>query len=153
MSITLFLLRLVHILAAAAMFGAMFYSFTLVHPRARKFFQNPRDFEEFITFISSGARWKVLGGFTLIGSTGFALAILNRADPHQPSHAVLLIKSLILLAAVAFFCFVSWKLWPRRIFATTEEVPRFQRLFRWVAVVMISLVTIEFVISIAAHVL
>lgn len=152
MSITLFLLRLAHILASAAMFGAMFYSFTLIHPRARKFFQNPQDFEEFITFISSGARWKVLGGFALIGSSGLALAILNPADTQQPSHAVLLIKSLLLMVAIAFFCFVSWKLWPQRIFATPEEVPRFQRLFRWVALVMISLVTIEFVISIAGHV-
>lgn len=49
MIFTLFLIRLAHLLASAALFGAMFYSFTLVHPRARKFFANPADFEKFIT--------------------------------------------------------------------------------------------------------
>jgi hypothetical protein len=59
----LFAVRLVHVLASAAIFGAMFYSITVIQPRARRYFQSPHDFEEFIAVISNGARWKVLGGF------------------------------------------------------------------------------------------
>jgi uncharacterized membrane protein len=147
------LLRLVHVLAAAAMFGAMFYSFTVLQPRARRYFQNPKDFEEFITFISNGARWKVLSGFGLIAVSGFALILLRQSDMNRAWTIIIAAKVVVLFLAVAFFCFVSWRLWPARVFATPDEIPRLQRAFRLVGFTMLTLMAVEFVLSIIAHAL
>jgi uncharacterized membrane protein len=147
------LLRLVHVLAAAAMFGAMFYRFTVLQPRARRYFQNPKDFEEFITFISNGARWKVLSGFGLIAVSGFALILLRQSDMNRAWTIIIAAKVVVLFLAVAFFCFVSWRLWPARVFATPDEIPRLQRAFRLVGFTMLTLMAVEFVLSIIAHAL
>src|SRR6516225_10182553 len=72
-SLTYTALVAIHVLAASAWFGAMFYSLFVLHPRARAFFDSPSKFEEFITFIAAGARWKVLSGCLVIGATGLAL--------------------------------------------------------------------------------
>jgi uncharacterized membrane protein len=146
-----FVLRAIHILASAAMFGAMFYSFTVLHPRAKRFFQQPRDFEEFITFLSNGARWKVLGGLALIAITGALLVLLQPPGPGHLWTAIIFAKSTVLLIAITFFCYVSWHLWPARIFASADELPRVQRLFRLVGLAMVAMITIEFLLAIVAH--
>jgi len=149
---TWFAVRLLHVLASAAMFGAMFYSITVIQPRARRYFQNPQDLEEFVAFISNGARWKVLSGFGLLGASGLALLIFHHEALNRTGTALMIAKIFILLVAVSFFCFVSWRLWPARIFATPEEIPRFQRIFRRVGFTMIAMMTIEFLLATLAHV-
>ena len=74
-----------HILAAAAWFGAMFYSLAVLHPRACACFASLRQLEEFIAFIAAGARWKVLFGCAVIGATGLAL-IPFRENPSAAWH-------------------------------------------------------------------
>src|SRR5262245_13452708 len=70
-------LAAIHILAAAAWFGAMFYSLAVLHPRARAFFETPSRLEAFLAFIATGARWKVLCGCFVIAMTGIILVCLR----------------------------------------------------------------------------
>ena len=140
----------IHILAASAWFGAMFYSLVVLHPRARAFFETNSQFEAFITFISAGARWKVLSGCFVIGATGLALYFLRRSS--SPTwQACMLAKGILFLVALLIFAYASWILWPARTFASPSQLPGYQRRFRWIAITLIALVTLCFVLSVLAH--
>jgi len=144
----------IHVLAAAALFGAMFYSLTIVQPNAKKHFKNAQDFEEFMGSIGDGARWKVLSGLGLIAVTGLILIPFHQSATNHLNHVwmALIAGKIIILAVVgALFCYVSWRLWPRRIFAIPEEFPKYQRTFRLLGFVMLTLVGMEFVLAIIAH--
>jgi uncharacterized membrane protein len=143
-------LQLIHVLSAAALFGAMFYSIMIIQPKSRKYFSD-QQFEEFIAFISNGARWKMLIGLASIALSGFLLIPFHRDSPGKLWTILILSKIVVLIITVTLFCYVSWRLWPARIFATPEEIPRFQRLFRKVGFAMLTLVTIEFILGIIAH--
>lgn len=131
-------LAIAHLLLGAAWFGAMCYSAFVLQPRAKQFFDKDSDFEAFITTVSHGARWKVLGILALITLTGLGLlGIGSPADRPAAWWTVLLAKFGIILAAVGLFVYVSWRLWPARVLATPGEIPHFQRAFRYVAGTMI----------------
>jgi uncharacterized membrane protein len=144
-------LVVLHVLTAAAWFGAMVYSMTVLHPRAMLFFKRDRDFEAFITIISDGARWKVLSAFALIAASGIGLTIING----QPSSALWLVliglKSVLFLVAIALFVYVSWRLWPARIFADDADIPVFQRRFKWIAWALIGLAGLNVVLGVVAR--
>lgn len=148
------LLTLVHALAGAAWFGSMFYSLTVLHPRAGAYFrgQDPEAFETFIATLAQGARWKVLGAFVLVFASGVGLVLLHRPASAPTTWLGLIAAKLILfLAALAVFCYASWRLWPARIFATPEEVPIHQRRFRVVGLLMTTLVGLNFALGVVAH--
>jgi len=139
-----------HLLAAAAWFGAMFYSLMILHPRAKRFFgDDDEQFETFIATVSQGARWKVLAAFGVIAATGVALipfAALNRR------FIILIIaKSVLLAVAVGIFCYGSWRLWPSRIFALPAEVPAIRRRFRVIAITLIGIAAAAMVLGVWAH--
>jgi hypothetical protein len=134
------LLVSVHVLASAAWFGAMLYSLIVVHPRARSFFRNPGDFEEFIALLAAGARWKVLGGCILITLTGVLPLLLEAERRSTGGWWCLIAKTVLFALAVGLFCFTSWKLWPARVLASVDERPQFQRKFRLVSVILLTLV-------------
>jgi putative copper export protein len=143
------ILAATHVLAGAAWFGAMLYSLTIVHPRARSFLGNPRQFEDFIAHLAAGARWKVLGGAALIGVTGLGLLLCSATGQWSSGKSLLLlVKAILFVAAVSVFCFTSWILWPARTLASTEEIPNFQRKFRIVAVVLLVLVGASMVLGV-----
>jgi uncharacterized membrane protein len=147
------ILAIAHTLAAAAWVGAMFYSLTVLHPRARQFFQSPEQFEEFIATVSRGARWKVVSALAFIAATGLFLLPLTWR-PASPAWLLLIAaKSLALLAATAVFYHASWRLWPRRIFATPSELPAIHRSFRRVAITLILLAELAIALGVLAHVL
>jgi len=129
----------------------MFYSLTVLHPRAKGFFQGDRDFEDFIAFVSQGARWKVLGAFALVGLSGIALVPLTAPNDVRWT-ALVGVKGLLFGVALVVFSYTSWRLWPRRIMAGTEEIPRLQRTFRRVGVTMLLLTGSAFALGILAHV-
>jgi hypothetical protein len=141
------LLAAAHVLAGAAWFGAMLYSLAVLHPRARSFFGGPRKFEDFITFIAAGARWKVLGGAIFIALTGVSLmcAVAGMSSPGKL--ACLVVKAILFVAAVSLFCYTSWILWPARTLASVEEIPRFQQKFRMIALALLVLVGASMVIG------
>src|SRR5262245_15698980 len=141
-----------HVLAGAAWFGSMFYSLTVLQPRAARFFATPGQFEEFIAVVSAGARWKVLAAFAFVAVTGLALLVLGRPGPVSSLWWALVGAKLgLFLAALAVFWYVSWRLWPARVVALPEEVPGIQRRFRRIGWSMIVLVGLNLVLGIIAH--
>jgi uncharacterized membrane protein len=143
---------LAHVLTAAVWLGAMVYSFFLLHPRARKYFQKPEEFETFIATVSQGARWKVLGALGVIGISGIALIFFRRPEPLTATWLALIgAKVILFLAALGLFVHISWRLWPARIFATTEEIPHHQKVFTRAAACMLLLAGLSTILGILAH--
>lgn len=138
-----------HVLAGGAWFGAMLYSLMVLHPRARSFFGSSRQFEEFITHIAAGARWKVLSGAAFVALTGIGLLILPGAEHSSAGrNACVIAKSALFVVAVILFCFASWRLWPARTLASVEEIPKFQRSFRRIALSLLLLVGASMVLGV-----
>jgi len=141
LQITRWILAVAHVLAGAAWFGAMLYSLLVLHPRARAFFGSPRQFEDFISYVAAGARWKVLGGAAFIGVTGVGLLLCSAPGQLSPTKwAFLIVKLILFVLAITLFCFTSWVLWPARTLAATEEIPQFQQRFRLIAVALLVLI-------------
>lgn len=142
-----------HVLVAAAWFGAMVYSMTVLHPHAGRFFRTHTDFEVFITTISARARWKVLGACCLLAVSGVGLTLTGWRSPAPSPWLILIaVKSVLFLVALALFSYTSWWLWPARVFATTDEIPRFQRRFRRIAWSLIVLVGLNIALGVAARI-
>src|SRR6185295_15875145 len=106
MQLARWILAAAHVLAGAAWFGAMLYSLMVLHPRVRSFFSSTRQFEEFITHIAAGARWKVLGGAAFIALTGVGLLFLPGAEHTSTGrNACVIAKSFLFIIAISLFCF------------------------------------------------
>ncbi|MCI0462575.1 MAG: hypothetical protein L0Z62_36965 [Gemmataceae bacterium] len=151
MEIATLLLAAAHALGGAAWFGAMVYSLTVLQPRAARYFERPERFEEFITFVSAGARWKVLGAFALVGGSGPGLLFVARPVPSAVWLTLIGVKGALFLAALALFVHVSWRLWPARVLALPEEIPSLQRTFRRAGWAMIALVGLSLVLGVISH--
>src|SRR5437667_10519815 len=108
------MLAILHVLAGAAWFGAMFYSLTVLQPRAARYFDRPERFEEFIATVSAGARWKVLAAFALVGGSGLGLLLSPRMPPSALWIVLIAVKGVLFVAALALFVYMSWRLWPAR---------------------------------------
>lgn len=124
------LLEAVHTAALASWFGCMCYSVMFVqrHPmRARE----PGVWEVFVTEMVNGVRYIVLGTMAVIFPSWVALVVLRMAaqgtDPLWLS--LVAVKSVLLVGVVLLFVYVSWHLWPLRIFALPEELPPIDRRF------------------------
>lgn len=143
-----------HTLVAATWFGAMSYSFAVLHPRALQFFgSDERGFEELMTFLAAGARWKVLGACAVLAASGVGLGLLVWARGEVPGTvwtALVLAKTALFLVTVGVFVHVSWRMWPARVFALPHEVPGHQRRFRYIAVALLVLVGTQIVLGVWA---
>jgi hypothetical protein len=123
-------LEAVHTAALASWFGCMCYSVMFVqrHPmRARE----PAVWEVFVTEMVHGVRWVVMGTMAVIFPSWVAIIALRIADQGaDPLWLSLVVaKSVLLVAVVLLFVYVSYHLWPLRIFALPDELPPIDRQF------------------------
>jgi putative copper export protein len=133
------IISVVHVLAGSAWFGAMVYSLFVLQPRARLFFKDPSQFEEFVAFVAHRSRWKVLSGMGFIAVTGLILFLFDYKSHSRLYTIIIGTKSVLFVLAVGLFCFVSWKLWPARCLASANEIPKFQQRFRLIGVILLIL--------------
>lgn len=126
-----------HLLVAAVWLGAMTYSLIVVQPRAAREL-SPEHYERLAQSLAAGQRWKVLGLVAALAGSGAGLAVLAHGGGSR--WAVIALHAGLLAAAVAVFVQVSWRLWPRRLFALPAELPGVQARFRLVASVLLVLV-------------
>jgi len=140
------LLVIVHAGLAAAWVGGMAYSLFVVQPKLKRFFGPDEKSREALTaVIASGNRYKVLALVGVIALTGVVLFLLDHE--HWWIH---LIKAVLLIAATAIFWYVSWRHWPRRVFATAAERPALQRQLYLLAGTMLVLTGTAFALGVAA---
>lgn len=140
------LIAIVHAGLAAAWVGGMTYSLFVVQPKLKKYF-GPReeDREHLTAVIASGNRYKVLALIGVIAATGVVLLLLD----HE-RWGIHVAKAVLLLIATGIFWFVSWRHWPRRVFATTAERPALQRQLMILAGTMLVLAGGAFALGVAA---
>ena len=68
--------------------------------------------------MAAGARWKVLGMAVAMAGSGAGLVAVRLVEaPGAGWVTVVVAKGLLLLGVVAIFWYVSWRLWPQRLFA------------------------------------
>ncbi len=140
------LLVIVHAGLAAAWVGGMAYSLFVIQPKLKRFFGPDEESREALTaVIASGNRYKVLGLIAVIAATGVVLLLLDHE--HWWIH---LIKAVLLIAATTIFWYVSWRHWPRRVFATAAERPVLQRQLYLLAGTMLVLTGTAFALGVAA---
>ena len=133
-------LLLIHVGVAALWLGSMAYSLFVVQPKLSRIAGgDPVKVEEMHRELAQGNRWPVVG---LIATLWISGALLTR----ELTFAVPL-KAMALLAATVLFWWVSWRAWPRRVFALPEELPALQRRFRLVAIAMFGLVGFAFAVG------
>jgi putative copper export protein len=138
-----------HVCVAAVWLGGMVYSLVVVQPKAARLFRTDDEtYETFLTTMASGNRTKVLGLIAALAGTGL---LLLAAEPQTGQqlwfHAA---KGLLLLAALAVFVDVSWRQWPRRLFALPEERPQLRARFQRSAYVLFALVALAFALGLVA---
>ncbi|MFC7481039.1 hypothetical protein ACFQX7_14740 [Luedemannella flava] len=134
-------LVLVHAGVAALWLGSMAYSLFVVQPRLPRIVGSP-DVEDAQRELAQGNRWPVVAVIATLWVTGGALAFLHEG-PWWP----LMVKAGLLGAATVLFWWISWRGWPRRVFALPSELPGLQRDFRRIARTMLTLVALAFAVS------
>lgn len=138
------LLVLMHAGLAAMWLGAMGYSLFVVQPKLSRLAGNdPERIEELHRELAHGNRWPVTGVIAALWVTGLLLV--------RDLNALVLVKAAALAWATGLFWWISWRAWPRRVFALPSELPALQRRFRRVAVVMFALVALAFVAGVAVR--
>jgi uncharacterized membrane protein len=141
-------LAVVHLTVAAAWAGSMAYSLVVVQPTVAAFFTDDARREDFLTVLAQGNRWRVVGLVAVLLVSGIGVVLT------APTAAVLGFTVAVGLDAVAALAFVevSWRHWPRRVFALPEEVPGYQRALRVRARAMLVLVGTAFLIALGSAV-
>lgn len=89
----------------------------------------------------------------VLAVTGGALVAVEGWDHSAGWRVAIALKVVLLAVAAAVFGWVSWRLWPARVFALPAEIPRWQRRFDLVGAALVGLVGAQFVLGIAAHVI
>lgn len=144
-----FLLLVVHLMAAVAWLGAMAYSLIVVQPRIARAVPDPTRAEELYRELAAGNRWPVVGLLGGLALTGIGLVVVIDERP-AGWWAAIAAKALLWLVATGLFWWVSWRAWPRRLFALPAELPAQQARFRRVALAMLAVVGLAFALGVVA---
>jgi hypothetical protein len=143
------LLLLVHLGIAVAWLGSMGYGLFVVQPRIARVLPDPVRAEELYRELGAGNRWPVIGIIGALALSGAGLVIVH----NRQSYGWWLMvgaKALLLLVVSGLFWWISWRGWPRRVFALPAELPAEQARFRRVALAMTALVATAFILGVAA---
>jgi hypothetical protein len=128
----------VHLLSAAAWFGALVYRAFFVDPKASHFLDAGSEFERFSIHLADGMRYVVLAALLTCGLSGFVLVGL-RWSPNDEWFALVAGKAGLWAVAFALFAYISWVFWPRRVFAGRADWPAIRRQGTALAVLMIGI--------------
>jgi len=141
------LLLVVHAGLAAAWLGSMAYSLTVVQPRLPGYFGSDDDAHEaFVVALAHGNRWRVVSLVAALALSGVGLLLIDDGV----DLAIHLVKGGLLAAAAALFWYVSWRHWPRRVFALPAERPALRGRLRLIAWTMLVLVGLAFALGVVA---
>ena len=144
-----FALVLVHLGVGAVWLGSMSYSLFVVGPRVARVLPDPVRAEDLYRELGAGNRWRVVGLIATLAASGVVLLFVQSG--HSYGWWIAVVAKVVLLAAASvLFWWVSWRGWPRRVFALPSELPAEQARFRKVAIAMTGLVGCAFVLGVAA---
>lgn len=125
------LMRLIHVLGAILWIGSIYFSASAIHQRAPSLFARDEDFEAFVTGLSDKNRYRHLLAFSASLLSGLALVVLGHARYSHPDHAyswaLIAVKGACFVIGALIFSYISWRLWPERIFALPQELEQQRR--------------------------
>lgn len=129
------IMRLVHVLGAILWIGSIYFSASAIHQRAPALFARDEDFEAFVTGLSDKNRYRHVLAFSASLLSGLALVALGHAryahHGHAWSWALIAIKGVLWVIGALIFGYISWRLWPERIFSLPQELKRQRRRGAW----------------------
>jgi hypothetical protein len=135
----------------AVWLGAMAYSLAVVQPRTARFFADrPRDSERFAVELAAGARRPVLAAVALLAASGAGLVVAEDGARAAGWWTLVALKAAGLCAAAGLFAYLSWRLWPARLFAHPDELDTHRRRFMGLALALTAIIALEFVLGAAA---
>jgi uncharacterized membrane protein len=122
-------LAVIHVGAAVQFLGSMIYSVFVARPAAERFFaDDPHALNTFQITLAHGGRPKVAATLAVLLLSGIGmLAVDDELDATDVAFVV--IKSVGYVAIVVAFWYMSFKLWPRRVFALPEDMPPIMKRF------------------------
>jgi hypothetical protein len=128
-----------HLTIAAVWLGSMVYSLTVVQPRVERFFPDAEHREEFLVTLAHGNRRPVVVLVAALLLTDLVILVVR--PEVRLGYSIALVLHLL---AGALFAHVSWRHWPKRVFALAEELPGFQHRLRQLAWTILGLVGAAF---------
>ncbi len=135
--------QLVYLVLTTLWLGSMVYSLALVQPKIARFFRDDEQREEFLVVLANGNRWPVVALIVGLLLSGGGVAF---AGSGAVSVGYTVAVGLDLVAA-GIFVDVSWRHWPARVFALSEEIPGFRRRLTVRATTMTVLVGVSYVVA------
>lgn len=143
-------LHAVHIWTWGLYAGSLAYCYLRLFPDMRRWLASEERYEEFSLTTSHGLRWWIYGSLGLAGASGGALLV--RSGPHGPAFDLLIAGKFGLLAvSVALYTYVSYVMWPRRVFVAAAHRSAEQRRFFRVALGLVGLLLGQALLGAAAH--
>lgn len=140
---TMVTVQLVYLVLTTLWLGSMVYSLALVQPKIARFFRDDEQREEFSVVLANGNRWPVVALIVGLLLSGGGVAF---AGSGAVSVGYTVAVGLDLVAA-GIFVDVSWRHWPARVFALSEEIPGFRRRLTVRATTMTVLVGVSYVVA------
>lgn len=146
-------LHLAHVWAWGLYCGSLIYIYARLMPDVRRWLASDDRFEAFSLTTGHGLRWWIFGALVTAGATGAALVLVRPLpDPGPVWWALIAAKAVLLLATLALYAYVSYVMWPRRVFVALADRPAEQRRFVRTACALMALLVGQLLLGAAAYV-
>ncbi len=146
-------LHVLHLWVWALYCGGLTYIYFRLVPDIRRWLASEERYEEFSLTTAHGLRWWIFGALITAGITGVGLVLVRqRTDADSVWWALVCVKAALLLVTVALYAYVSYVMWPRRVFIAVADRPAVQRRFLRVAWLLIALLTSQLLLGALAYV-
>lgn len=141
-----------HVWAWGLYFGSLVYVYFRLVPDARRHFASDERLEAFSLTTADGLRWWIFGALGLAGATGVALLAIRPPPLRDTTFWALVgVKAGLLVATLAVYTYVSYVMWPRRVFVAREDRPAEQHRFLRVAYLLMALLAAQALAGAALH--
>jgi|GEM_PF-5810613 len=144
-------LSILHGLIGACWLGSIFYSATILNPKTPHLLEGDRA-EDFLLKITHGNRRRIIASYCAVLVTGIALLFGKQEHwGNQDWIWINAIKVGFSILYIAVFSYVSWYVYPWRVFASREELPLYRRKNTQLRWMMFLCVAINFILGVICH--
>lgn len=146
------LVHALHVWTWGIYLGSVTYIYFRLFPDIRQWLESEDRFEEFSLVTGDGLRWWIYGALIAAGVSGVALVVLQpRGSLSSWWWTLIALKAALLLATLAVYTYVSYVMWPRRVFVALADRPAEQQRFFRIALLLMSLLIGQVLLGAAAH--
>lgn len=140
----------VHGIGGGVWIGAVAFNLFVLTPRARAWFRESGEHEDFVFTVVQGLRWPVLVGALAVVGTGLWRWRAQAPNGSETWAALMGTKIACAVISLGLFAWVTLRLWPQRTFATPAELPEIRRHFFAIGVAIVASNTIAAALGVLA---